>query len=95
MDQRRLPRMGVMGYNVKELSDGGIASVPTKFVQTSSAQEAFIPHNRTHEGAIPVIDLSGLQGDQPRRDATLAAIASACEEWGFFQVIIPIHKSCL
>nr|QCR70267.1 2-oxoglutarate-dependent dioxygenase [Pohlia nutans] len=85
-----VPRKGALGYNVKELWEAGIGSVPTTFVQSASAQQAFTPHDdETHAAdSIPVIDLSGLQeGDPTRRAATLAAIASACQEWGFFQVV--------
>nr|CAD1842050.1 unnamed protein product [Ananas comosus var. bracteatus] len=42
--------------------------------------------------AIPVIDFSKLDGDE--RTQTLAQIANACEEWGFFQLVnhgIPIE----
>ncbi|KAG0564556.1 hypothetical protein KC19_8G120300 [Ceratodon purpureus] len=82
-----VPRLGSLGYNVKDLFDSGINHVPEKFVQTATAQEAFIPHNVTSKGLqIPVIDLGGLQ-DESRRGATLAAIESACQEWGFFQII--------
>ncbi|XP_020688931.1 1-aminocyclopropane-1-carboxylate oxidase-like isoform X2 [Dendrobium catenatum] len=35
--------------------------------------------------AVPVIDLSKLQGSE--RAATMAEIGSACEEWGFFQLV--------
>ncbi|PPS08451.1 hypothetical protein GOBAR_AA12185 [Gossypium barbadense] len=35
--------------------------------------------------AIPVIDFSKLNGDE--RAKTLAEIANACEEWGFFQLV--------
>ncbi|KAG4210845.1 hypothetical protein ERO13_A02G071400v2 [Gossypium hirsutum] len=35
--------------------------------------------------AIPVIDFSKLNGDE--RAKTLAEIADACEEWGFFQLV--------
>lgn len=80
-----LPRMGKLGYNVKDLSESGITSVPAKFVQSATAQEAFTPYNESPKATIPIIDLAGLQ-DESRRGATLAAIASACQEWGFFQV---------
>ncbi|KAH7844906.1 hypothetical protein Vadar_032893 [Vaccinium darrowii] len=45
--------------------------------------------NRMSAGsaAIPVIDLSGLDGPVERRMMTAEAIASACAEWGFFRVI--------
>ena len=36
--------------------------------------------------AIPVIDVSGLDGLQPDRTATVDAIAGAAHDWGFFQV---------
>ncbi|KAK8952063.1 1-aminocyclopropane-1-carboxylate oxidase [Platanthera zijinensis] len=35
--------------------------------------------------AVPVIDFSKLEG--PARAATMADIAEACEEWGFFQLV--------
>ncbi|XWS21678.1 hypothetical protein CRYUN_Cryun30bG0074800 [Craigia yunnanensis] len=35
--------------------------------------------------AIPVIDFSKLNGEE--RAKTLAQIANACEEWGFFQLV--------
>jgi len=77
-----------LGHSVKDLTEAGIASVPKNFVQSESTQEAFIPHNyEDSQGGIPVIDLSGLQEGPARRSATLAAIASACQEWGFFQVV--------
>ena len=36
--------------------------------------------------AIPVIDLSGLDGSIECRMMTVEAIASACAHWGFFRV---------
>ncbi|KAG5551841.1 hypothetical protein RHGRI_010070 [Rhododendron griersonianum] len=37
--------------------------------------------------AIPVIDLSGLDGSIGRRSMTVEAIGSACAHWGFFRII--------
>lgn len=40
--------------------------------------------------AIPVIDFSKLNGEESAK--TMAEIATACEEWGFFQVYLYIFS---
>ena len=67
--------------------------VPINFIV--SPEDRPRPPQPLLERTLPLIDLSGLQCDAlpSTKATTLSAIASACEEWGFFQAInhgIPI-----
>ena len=37
--------------------------------------------------SVPVIDITPLADDSPRRSTTVAQIGAACRDWGFFQII--------
>ncbi|KAI5071453.1 hypothetical protein GOP47_0013704 [Adiantum capillus-veneris] len=68
---------------VQTLSTEELPQVPARFVQ---------PLNRRHPchgaASIPVIDLHALLHPDPHSSHIAAqALASACEEWGFFQII--------
>ncbi|XP_024526516.1 protein SRG1 [Selaginella moellendorffii] len=64
---------------VQVLAENGIKQVPPSFVQT-------VEDAANQGDLIPVIDMTALRGDS-RRAPELAKLASACQEWGFFQVI--------
>jgi isopenicillin N synthase-like dioxygenase len=75
-----------MDVNVQALSEREGAAVPSQFIRTMQEQATFAPHDDFCE-QIPVIDLAGLSGNQQENSITMASIASASEDWGFFQVI--------
>ncbi|XP_024527901.1 probable 2-oxoglutarate-dependent dioxygenase ANS [Selaginella moellendorffii] len=64
---------------VQVLAESGIKQVPPSFVQT-------VEDAANQGDLIPVIDMAALRADS-RRELELAKLASACQEWGFFQVI--------
>ncbi|KAL5740924.1 hypothetical protein ACOSQ2_030104 [Xanthoceras sorbifolium] len=80
---------------VKHLCENGIKKVPRKYILPDSDR----PNNADkqqpllHAAAaaatpnikLPIIDFSELQG--PNRAQVLKSLASACEEYGFFQVV--------
>ncbi|XP_074310254.1 putative 2-oxoglutarate-dependent dioxygenase SLC1 [Silene latifolia] len=78
---------------VKHLHENGIEKVPRKYIlpisdrpNTGKEQHS----NRTNI-RLPVLDFAELQG--PNRSQLLNALANACEQYGFFQVVnhgIPI-----
>lgn len=74
--------------SVQELAENGVESVPPLYVRPLSDR----PHRDRRESSIlanrkiPVIDLSGLV-DAARRKEVMREIASACEDWGFFQLV--------
>ncbi len=59
--------------------------VPSEFIRNATELATIVPHNYFSDEQDPVIDLPGLD-DNSWREATMAAIANACENWGFFQV---------
>ncbi|XP_027070034.2 probable 2-oxoglutarate-dependent dioxygenase SLC1 [Coffea arabica] len=73
---------------VKHLYEIGIRRVPLKYILPVS-ERPNQTHWKTHttDGSLqlPVIDLSGLHG--PRRSQVVRSLASACENYGFFQVV--------
>jgi hypothetical protein len=82
-----------MDVNVQALSEREGAAVPSQFICTMQEQATFAPHDDFCE-QIPVIDLAGLSDNQQENTITMAAIASASEDWGFFQVIFCVLGFC-
>jgi hypothetical protein len=72
-----------MDVNVQALSEREGAAVPSQFIRTMQEQATFAPHDDFCE-QIPVIDLAGLSDNRQENTITMASIASASEEWGFF-----------
>lgn len=72
---------------VKHLCESGIRSVPVKYILPVSERPNRIQdklHMTDGNIQIPVIDFSELRG--PKRSQVLRFLASACENYGFFQV---------
>ena len=70
---------------VKGLLESGLEKIPRMFytdklnlTETSKSDSKF---------TIPIIDLKGLHGDSVRHTEIVDQIRSACQKWGFFQVI--------
>ncbi|CAI9097895.1 OLC1v1034411C1 [Oldenlandia corymbosa var. corymbosa] len=77
---------------VLHLSEIGIKNVPRKYVfPVSERPEMNLKKGKSssHKGDgnlhLPIIDVAELQG--PRRAEALKALSSACENYGFFQVV--------
>ncbi|XP_022860544.1 protein DMR6-LIKE OXYGENASE 1-like isoform X1 [Olea europaea var. sylvestris] len=74
---------------VKYLFENGIEHVPKKYILPASDRPNFV-NERSH-GAdnfnleLPIIDFAELQG--PNRSEVLNSLASACENYGFFQLL--------
>jgi hypothetical protein len=73
----------------------GVKEVPEKFIQPEHVRRTVHQVGAVCSDAIPVIDMAELDGDN--KDHVMAAIARACEDWGFFQVVsnrrLPAHIS--
>ncbi|GKV37629.1 hypothetical protein SLEP1_g45633 [Rubroshorea leprosula] len=73
---------------VKHLYENGISKLPNKYILPvperpivdKEDQAAAIPNLK-----LPIIDFAQLQG--PNRSHVIKSLASACEEYGFFQVV--------
>ncbi|KAL3507669.1 hypothetical protein ACH5RR_033051 [Cinchona calisaya] len=70
---------------VKGLVDSGVTTLPRIFILPPEEliEELNLGHSQLE---VPVIDLSGIQGDDQRKTAVIDEILRAQEEWGFFQV---------
>ncbi|CAI9783145.1 unnamed protein product [Fraxinus pennsylvanica] len=72
---------------VKHLFENGIEHVPKKYILPASDRPNVV-NERSH-GAdnleLPIIDFAELQG--PNRSQVLNSLASACENYGFFQLV--------
>ncbi len=71
--------------SVKDISEMGAVKVPSEFILNATELATIVPHNYFSDEQVPVIDLAGLD-DNSQGEPTMAAIANACENWGFFQV---------
>ncbi|KAB2087208.1 hypothetical protein ES319_A04G087200v1 [Gossypium barbadense] len=80
---------------VKHLFENGVSKLPNKYILPVSDRPKV---DKEHPNAtksslkLPVIDFAELQG--PNRSEVLNSLSSACEEYGFFQVVnhgIPIE----
>jgi len=71
--------------SVQTLAANGMAEVPSRFIRSESERLSFSPHSTMSLEPIPTIDLEGLHDF--RRQFTLAAIFSACRDWGCFQIV--------
>ncbi|KAH9298920.1 hypothetical protein KI387_030602, partial [Taxus chinensis] len=76
---------------VELLVEKGITSIPDKFIrppQERLATSAYTPCDHEEEH-VPVIDLQGLNCCEGsiEREKVLKQLGSACEEWGFFQIV--------
>ncbi|KAL2481326.1 2-oxoglutarate (2OG) and Fe(II)-dependent oxygenase superfamily protein [Abeliophyllum distichum] len=75
---------------VKHLYDNGIEHVPRKYILPASERPNVV-NERSRDATnhvnlkLPIIDFSELQG--PNRSQVLTSLASACENYGFFQLV--------
>ncbi|XP_059071733.1 anthocyanin synthase [Cryptomeria japonica] len=65
---------------VQTLSESGIESVPLQYVR------ADLEKSKPHDTQVPVIDLHSLSSPYLQQE-TIAAICSAAQNWGFFQIV--------
>ncbi|KAK9183132.1 hypothetical protein WN944_026281 [Citrus x changshan-huyou] len=74
---------------VKGLVDAGITTIPQIFIQDHHTKYKFDdkPICRDPKISIPIVDLQRIHKDSSLRSQVIDQIRSACEEWGFFQVI--------
>ncbi|CAD5170239.1 unnamed protein product [Musa acuminata subsp. malaccensis] len=71
---------------VQSLSDGGLTSIPEKYVKPPSDRPS-LEANLDRGLTMPVVDLRGIYDGSVDSRAAMVAIWDACKEWGFFQVI--------
>ncbi|KAK8715720.1 hypothetical protein V6N13_043048 [Hibiscus sabdariffa] len=80
---------------VKHLSENGVSKLPSKYVLPVSDRPNVhkeLPNVAKSSLKLPLINFAELQG--PNRSRVLESLASACEDYGFFQVVnhgIPIE----
>lgn len=79
----------VEDLNVQAMVESGVHVVPPRFVRPAEELASFCPYTHVTLEPVPMIDIAGLFDF--RRVFTMAAIASACRDWGCFQV--PQHPS--
>ena len=73
---------------VQSLAESGIRKLPHRYIKPVYERPQTRVNSQDDSINIPVISLEDLfTGDETLREATLAAISSACREWGFFQVV--------
>nr|GMC70242.1 protein DMR6-LIKE OXYGENASE 2-like [Ipomoea batatas]GMD46137.1 protein DMR6-LIKE OXYGENASE 2-like [Ipomoea batatas] len=76
---------------VKYLCDGGIETVPTKYILPALERPTAINAGRRNGDdskvniKLPIVDFAQLQG--PNRLQALQSLAYACENYGFFQLV--------
>ncbi|KAL9264046.1 putative 2-oxoglutarate-dependent dioxygenase SLC1 [Drosera capensis] len=73
---------------VKDLCDNGTTKVPNKYVLPVSDRPVIIDgllQSKQSSLKLPFIDFNELKG--PNRSDTLKALADACEQYGFFQLV--------
>ncbi|KAK7395394.1 hypothetical protein VNO78_15951 [Psophocarpus tetragonolobus] len=69
---------------VKGLVDSGVKKIPTIFHSGINITENIASDSKLN---VPVIDLRDIHNNPSRHKAVVTKIRSACQEWGFFQVI--------
>ncbi|MBA0650986.1 hypothetical protein Goklo_018359, partial [Gossypium klotzschianum] len=80
---------------VRHLLENGVRKLPSKYVLPLSDRPSVDKEQLTVAKSslkLPIIDFAELQG--PNRSQVLNSLSSACEEYGFFQVVnhgIPIE----
>lgn len=73
---------------VQSLSDSGLCNIPDRYVKPPTERPSLSNSHDNDDANIPIIDLSGLYGDDDNLRAKIRReISAACREWGFFQVI--------
>ncbi|XP_022744022.1 probable 2-oxoglutarate-dependent dioxygenase At5g05600 [Durio zibethinus] len=72
---------------VQSLSESGLPSIPDRYIKPPPDRPSLNPTEKSDVN-IPIIDLTGLSGDENNLPfSTLDQISLACREWGFFQVV--------
>ncbi|XP_026417918.1 protein SRG1-like isoform X1 [Papaver somniferum] len=72
--------------SVHELIKEKITEIPNSYIRTSCVDHE--DHHTTADYNIPVIDVQGLlSGESVLADSELEKLHSACQDWGFFQVV--------
>ncbi|KAL3536201.1 hypothetical protein ACH5RR_004662 [Cinchona calisaya] len=74
---------------VKHLCETGIRNVPLRYILPVSERPNQIVQGKLHMNdgnfQLPIIDFSELYG--PKRSQVISSLSSACENYGFFQVV--------
>eukprot|EP01018_Ginkgo_biloba_P012088 Gb_21294 [translate_table: standard] len=70
---------------VELLVENGISRIPDMYVRPPQERQ-YLP-TCTSQVQVPLIDLSGLNSEGIERENVLKQLGSACEEWGFFQIV--------
>ncbi|KAI3865585.1 hypothetical protein MKX03_036855 [Papaver bracteatum] len=76
----------VVPSSVHELVQENITEIPNRYIHDHS--EDYLSDDSTANCSIPVIDVEGLlSGESILADSELQKLHSACQHWGFFQVV--------
>ncbi|XP_031397740.1 1-aminocyclopropane-1-carboxylate oxidase homolog 4-like [Punica granatum] len=71
---------------VKGLSESGITSIPEFFIHPPQTLSDLRSSSRSSPGAVPVIDISGINSIADRPNI-VRQVRDAAKSWGFFQVV--------
>ncbi|KAI4967920.1 hypothetical protein ZWY2020_010566 [Hordeum vulgare] len=70
---------------VQTLSNSGTSTVPQQYIKPPSERPSGVTNDPNL--TIPVIDLASFSNAPEHHQEMLKAIASACKDWGFFQLV--------
>ncbi|KAM3274162.1 hypothetical protein ACQJBY_043374 [Aegilops geniculata] len=70
---------------VQTLSNSGMSSLPQQYIKPPSERPTGVTNDPNL--TIPVIDLASFSNTPEHHQEMLKAIASACKNWGFFQLV--------
>ncbi|XP_044392959.1 jasmonate-induced oxygenase 4 isoform X2 [Triticum aestivum] len=70
---------------VQTLSNSGMSSLPQQYIKPPSERPSDVTNDPNL--SIPVIDLASFSNAPEHHQEMLKAIASACKNWGFFQLV--------
>ncbi|KAH9294991.1 hypothetical protein KI387_038579 [Taxus chinensis] len=72
---------------VQELAAKDPYALPQRYIRAEEERPPCITTNTNLITSIPIIDMELLSGDDECRQIMMDNLASACKEWGFFQVV--------